>query len=81
FINWVASTSFAVYLIHMHFSVWPHVLRPMLSSIYDTYSGDGYAIISAAIGVAVFVICTLVDKPREWLFAKLLNSPRKEMKQ
>ncbi len=81
FINWVASTSFAVYLIHMHFSVWPHVLRPMLSNIYDTYSGDGYAIISAAIGVAVFVICTLVDKPREWLFAKLLNSPRKEMKQ
>ncbi len=76
FVNWVASTSFAVYLIHMHFSVWPHVLRPILSDIYDTYSGDGYALIGTGIGVALFVVCTLIDKPREWLFNKILSSKK-----
>ena len=76
-INWVASTSFAVYLIHMHFSVWPHVLRPMLSNIYDTYGGSGYAIISMGVGVLTFAICTLVDKPREWLFAGLFSRSKR----
>ena len=77
FVNWVASTSFAVYLIHMHFSVWPHVLRPVLSNIYNTYGGGGYAILSTVVGVLTFAICTLVDKPREWLFAGLFSRSKR----
>ena len=77
FVNWVASTSFAVYLIHMHFSVWPHMLRPMLSNIYDTYGGIGYVILATLVGVATFAICTLVDKPREWLFAGLFSRSKR----
>ena len=77
FVNCVASTSFAVYLIHMHFSVWPHMLRPMLSNIYDTYGGIGYVILATLVGVATFAICTLVDKPREWLFTRLFAKPKR----
>ena len=71
-INWVASSAFAVYLIHMHFSVYPHVLRPLLSNIYDTYGGTMYAVMATGIGVAIYVVCILVDKPRAMLFDKLL---------
>lgn len=72
-INWAASTSFAVYLIHMHFSLWPHVLRPLLVDVYNTYSGTGYALIGGIIAIVLFWVCILIDKPREWLFAKILN--------
>jgi len=72
-INWIASSAFAVYLIHMHFSVYPHVLRPLLSDIYDKFGGTEYALISAALGVAIYVVCILVDKPRAWLFDRLLK--------
>ena len=72
-INSIASSAFAVYLIHMHFSIYPHLLRPLLSHIYDTCGGMGYALISTALGIAVFAACILIDKPRAWLFDRLLS--------
>ena len=76
-VNWIASSAFAVYLIHMHFSVYPHLLRPLLSDIYDTCGGTHYALISAALGLAIYATCILVDKPRAWLFDRLLNIGKK----
>ncbi|MGM9803883.1 MAG: acyltransferase family protein [Muribaculaceae bacterium] len=71
-INRIASSAFAVYLIHMHFSVYPHVLRPLLSDIYDTYGGNMYPLITSVLGIIIFAVCILVDKPRQWLFDRLL---------
>lgn len=72
-INWIASSAFAVYLIHMHFAVYPHILRPLLSDIYDAHGGVMYAVIATATGIGIYVVCILIDKPRAWLFDKLLS--------
>ncbi|MGN0214137.1 MAG: acyltransferase family protein [Muribaculaceae bacterium] len=79
-INWIASSAFAVYLIHMHFSVYPHVLRPLLSDIYDSYGGTSYAFIAAVLGTIIYAACVLIDKPREWLFNHLLNLGKTDSK-
>ena len=71
-INWIASSAFAVYLIHMHFAIFGNILRPLLSDIFDQYGGSIYALYATAIGIAVYAISILIDKPRIWVFDKLL---------
>lgn len=71
-INWIASSAFAVYLVHMHFAIFGNILRPLLSNIFDQYGGGMYALYATGIGIAVYIISILIDKPRIWLFDKLL---------
>ncbi len=71
-INWVASSAFAVYLIHMHFSVYPYILRPWLIHIYHSNGPLEASLLATALGIAVFIVCILVDKPRAMLFDWLL---------
>ncbi len=72
-VNWIASSAFAVYLIHMHFSVYPYVLRPMLLHIYHTFGSIGASLLATALGMVVFALCILIDKPRTMLFNRLLS--------
>ncbi len=76
-VNWIASSAFAVYLIHMHFSVYPYVLRPMLLHIYHTHGCAVASLLATVLGVAVFALCILIDKPRAALFNRLLSQRNK----
>lgn len=66
-VNWVAASSFAVYLIHKDPYVWVSVIRPTVRDMAAEMSGVGFVGGCAAFVVAVFAACVAVDKVRYYL--------------
>ena len=73
FINWVASSCFAVYLFHMHFCIGDHYLR-FAKNIYENFSGVTYLAVIIGFMIIVFAIAVLIDKARIPLFNYIWNS-------
>lgn len=73
FINWVASSCFAVYLFHMHFCICDHYLR-FAKDIYENFSGVTYLAVIIGFMIIVFAIAVLIDKARIPLFNYMWNS-------
>ena len=68
-INWIASSTFAVYIIHIHQPV-IHWLRTIDVKILEEYSYSRYILIMGGIIIIIFVGGVLYDKT-----AKLFTSP------
>ena len=77
-VNWMASSAFAVYLIHMHFAVYPNVLRPALLSLYASQSEVMFTVWATLMAIVLYAVCILVDKPRAWLFDRIIEKCTKE---
>lgn len=73
FINWVASSCFAVYLFHMHFCISGHYLK-FAKDIYENFSGVTYLAVIIGFMIIVFAIAVLIDKARIPLFNYIWNS-------
>lgn len=61
-INWLAVSSFAIYLIHMNFLVKPHY-RMFFQEIYESYGGWSLLLFPLAI-LVIGILCIIVDKIR-----------------
>ncbi len=61
-VNWVASSTFAVYLIHKDPYVWVAVVKPMVLNMAASSSGMLFFARCAAFVAAVFVACVVIDK-------------------
>lgn len=72
FINNIAASSFAVYLIHMHFCIANHY-KNCSTTIYNNYSGIVYLVLILLFMIAVFAVSVLIDKVRIFTFNKLWN--------
>ena len=71
-INWLASSAFAIYLIHENpvVSPWYHGLFLNLSTKFPSA-----IVYPLALGLILIIglVCILVDKPREWLWVHLFQ--------
>lgn len=62
-INWIAASTFSVYLMHLHPSISPY-FRATSIAIFEHYSGIVYLSIALMYILAVFITCILLDKIR-----------------
>lgn len=70
FINWVATSCFAVYLFHMHFCIRDYYIETA-KGIFDNYSGMAYVMHISLMIVVFFIIPILLDKVRIFCFNAL----------
>lgn len=71
FVNWVAGSCFAVFLIQQN----PYFGRPVyahtVKHIYTTFSGPTVVVFTAAFILIIFVMAILADQVRKWLWGKV----------
>lgn len=68
FINWVAKSSFAVFLLHTNPNIVLDYYRPLIKFIYQSFSGIGCLLVIFGISILIFIIAILLDQPRKWLW-------------
>ena len=71
-VNYIATSCFAVYLLHMHFCIINYYLNTA-KELYDKFSGITYFASIIALFIAVFVISILTDRFRIFCFNFLWN--------
>ncbi len=70
-VNWIASSCFAVYLLHMNKFVAPRYLH-LLNLLYQNNSFSHYCLYAFVISIGVFVISILIDKVRYTFFLTIV---------
>ena len=75
-INYIATSCFAVYLLHMHFCISGYYLN-IAKSLYDKYTGLEYIAYVVALFITVFIISILLDRIRIVCFNYLWNKYEK----
>lgn len=75
FINWLAASCFAVYLIHYSPFVYPYLMRCMYH-IYFQFDGLLYGLMLITALIVIYVVCTLFDQLRiiTWSFMQKIMS-------
>lgn len=71
FVNWVAGSCFAVFLIQQN----PYFGRPVyahtIKHIYTTFNGPTVVVFTATFILIIFVMAILADQVRKWLWGKV----------
>ena len=63
YINYLASSSFSIYLIHLHPSIWPYY-ENIMNFVYENYNGLVYTLFVIVFAVLFSICCMLIDKIR-----------------
>lgn len=69
-VNWVASSAFAVYLMHQHPSIQPLFIT-YFSNIYDNIPGYEYVFACVIVAVLLFAVSTVIDKLRIYFWKRI----------
>ena len=69
-INWLASSAFAIYLIHTNSLVYPHYVDGAHHILFNNNPGISAILLSGYI-LIIALICIVLDKPRVLLWKKL----------
>ena len=64
-INWVAASSFAVYIIHFNPIVFPYFLKG-IKLLSTEYNGVFYVFVIGVYLIMIFFVCVLIDQIRKW---------------
>lgn len=72
FVNWVASSSFAVYLLHQHSLIVP-LFKRYMSSVWSHTNGLTYIAVCIGVAISLFFVATFLDKIRLFLYNSLLT--------
>lgn len=70
FINWGASSMFAVIMIHVH----PVIVPYFRSFMIDVYTNDGivkYTFVTVAVTIIILITCVLLDQPRKYTWNRI----------
>ena len=70
-INFVAASSFAVYLFHAHFAIVELLYKPLMISLYERFDGLTCIMVMFAVLVLIFMLAVVLDQPRKWLWNKI----------
>lgn len=78
-INWLATSCFAVYLIHYSPFVYPYIMQ-FMHSAYVQFDGLLYIVVLAVSLLAIYLACTLYDQMRilAWKAVLLLKKTTRE---
>lgn len=74
FINWIAKSSFAVFLLHTNPNIGVPIFQVKVIELYNTYSGLGCLVMLLIFLLVVFFISVLLDQPRKWIWKRLAES-------
>lgn len=72
-INIIASSCFAVYLLHTHVSVFDSIFGNTVRAIYYDYKGIYCLLVFLFFISSLFVFSILIDQPRKFLWKLILN--------
>lgn len=70
-VNFVASSAFAVYLVHQNPQVATTLFKPLFCDIYADYDGLLCLAMYAIALTAIYIVSILIDQPRKWLWSLL----------
>lgn len=68
YVNWVAKSSFAVFLLHSNPNIGVPVFKKFIMSIYDNFSGLECMFRIFVFLIFIFVAAIILDQPRKWLW-------------
>lgn len=75
-INWLAASSFAIYVIHSHPIIFPYYAKT-IEMIYSSFPIYGYIAVTIIFAVIIGFVCVAVDQGRivvwRWLCEKILD--------
>lgn len=63
-INWMASSMFAVIMIHVHPVIAPY-FRNFMQGLHNKYNDIQYTLFAICIAIVIMLICVVVDQPRK----------------
>ena len=72
-INFIAASSYSVYLLHIHGSVFESIFGQGVTLIFDTYSGILCLLIMLSFCTVFFVLAIIIDQPRKFIWNKYLS--------
>lgn len=78
FVNYVAKSSFAVYLFHTAPAMYVTGYLAFCHAIYDRFSGLKALVVMTLGLMLVFIIAIILDQPRKYLWRNLTNSKHKK---
>ena len=67
-VNYIARSAFAVYLIHKAPEIWGNFMRPEIAAAWRELSLPAFTAAAVIITVCVYAVAMLVDPARRWLF-------------
>lgn len=67
-VNWLASSAFAVYLIHKTPVVWGGVMRPTVVKLWTALSLPEFTLAAIALMTGIYLACAIVDSLRRKAF-------------
>lgn len=73
-INWIAASSFAVFLLHTNYNVCKPYFTEHVRRIFESYDGVQCIILIFVYLISVYVIAIVFDQPRKWIFNKYLKT-------
>lgn len=78
-VNWIAASSFAVFLLHIDPPMAQHVYKHVLYMLYRDLSGIPFLLSALGFMFVVFACAVLLDQPRIWIWRGLQRLWRKLM--
>lgn len=69
-INWIAKSSFAVFLLHTNPNVLP-IYKDINVYIYDNHTGINCLLTLGLFSIFIYVLAILLDQPRRWFWSKI----------
>lgn len=67
-INWIAKSSFGVFLIHTNPNICEPIFKMLMIHVYENYNGIICLVATFLTLLAIFVLGILFDQPRKWLW-------------
>lgn len=67
-INWIAKSSFAVFLLHSNPNIGVPIFKVTILNLYAAYSGIECVAMIFVFLISVFAVAILLDQPRKWLW-------------
>ena len=67
-INFIAASSFAVYLLHTNPNICYAFFRPLMISLYEHFDGLVCLSVEFVVLLLIFALAVLLDQPRKWLW-------------
>lgn len=72
-INWIARSSFAVFLLHTNYHICLPYFKNHINYSYSSFSGITCLVVISSYLITVFVIAVLLDQPRIYIYNKLIK--------
>ncbi len=73
FINWIAASSFAVFLVHCNPNIGTPYFKPLIQQLYSQFDGPLCILVIGIVLVLIFLGSVLLDQPRKWMWKYIVK--------